>query len=35
MLGDLFYTAVLFGGFALLENRFPVLRLKQPRPLAA
>jgi hypothetical protein len=26
MVGDLFYTAVLFGGFALLESRFPVLR---------
>jgi hypothetical protein len=26
MAGDLLYTAVLFGGFALLEQRFPVLR---------
>jgi hypothetical protein len=24
--GDLFYTALLFGGFALLERTFPVLR---------
>ena len=24
--GDLFYTAILFGGFALLERAFPVLR---------
>ena len=31
--GDLLYTAVLFGGFALLERRFPVL--KAPRPLPA
>jgi hypothetical protein len=35
MLGDLFYTAVLFGGFALLEHRFPVLRLQQRGPVAA
>lgn len=34
VLGDLLYTAVLFGGFALLERQFPVLRLQQPRPLA-
>lgn len=33
MLGDLFYTAVLFGGFALLERRFPALQ--QPRALPA
>ena len=26
LLGDLLYTAVLFGGFALLENRLPALR---------
>ena len=26
LLGDLFYTALLFGGFALLENRFTALR---------
>ena len=26
LIGDLFYTALLFGGFALLQNRFPVLR---------
>lgn len=26
LLGDLFYTAVLFGGFALAEKRFPQLR---------
>ena len=26
LLGDLLYTAVLFGGFALLERRLPVLR---------
>jgi len=26
VIGDLFYTALLFGGFALLQNRFPVLR---------
>ena len=31
--GDLLYTAVLFGGFALLERLFPILRA--PRPLAA
>lgn len=27
--GDLFYTLVLFGGFALLEWQFPKLRLQQ------
>jgi hypothetical protein len=26
LLGDLSYTVVLFGGFALLERRIPVLR---------
>jgi hypothetical protein len=26
--GDLFYAAVLFGGFALLERKVPALRLK-------
>lgn len=31
--GDLFFTAVLFGGFALLERRFPTLR--EPRMTAA
>src|SRR5947209_3337279 len=35
MLGDLFYTAILFGGFALLEHRFPLLRLPQLRRVAA
>jgi hypothetical protein len=33
--GDLLYTGVLFGGFALLERQFPVLRLEAPRPFAA
>jgi hypothetical protein len=28
LLGDLFYSGVLFGMFALLQQRFPVLRLK-------
>jgi signal transduction histidine kinase len=32
MVGDLLYTAVLFGGFALLERQFPVLRLQAPAP---
>lgn len=27
--GDLFYSAVLFGSFALLQQRFPVLGMKQ------
>ena len=31
--GDLFFTAVLFGGFALLERRFP--KLREPRMTAA
>jgi Family of unknown function (DUF6580) len=26
VMGDLFYTALLFGGFALLESRFSILR---------
>jgi hypothetical protein len=30
--GDLFFSAVLFGGFALLEWRVPVLRSKAPQP---
>lgn len=30
--GDLFYTFVLFGGFALLEWQFPKLRLQQAVP---
>jgi hypothetical protein len=30
--GDLFFTAVLFGGFALLEKRFP--KLREPRMTA-
>jgi hypothetical protein len=35
--GDLFFTAVLFGGFALLERSFPLLRENgaQPAALAA
>src|SRR5947209_7989659 len=35
--GDLFYTAILFGGFALLERRFPALRAPEtaPHPLTA
>jgi hypothetical protein len=28
--GDLFYTLVLFGGFALLERQFPTLQLQRP-----
>jgi hypothetical protein len=32
--GDLLYTLVLFGGFALLEWRFRVLRAASPEPLA-
>ena len=31
--GDLFFSALLFGGFALLEQRLPTLR--EPRPQAA
>jgi hypothetical protein len=30
--GDLFYTLVLFGGFALLERQFPKLQPQQPLP---
>ena len=30
--GDLLYTAALFGGFALLERRFPVLKRTPPMP---
>jgi hypothetical protein len=26
LIGDLLYTAVLFGGFALLERQLPILR---------
>lgn len=29
--GDLFYVALLFGGFALLERSFPALRDPEPR----
>ena len=34
IVGDLLYTALLFGGFALLENRFAALK-EQPVPQAA
>lgn len=34
LLGDLFFTALLFGGFALLERSFPTLR-EGPGPEAA
>ena len=30
--GDLFYTAILFGGFALLHNLVPQLRAGKPQP---
>jgi hypothetical protein len=31
--GDLFYSGVLFGGFALLERAMPILRAgAEPRP---
>jgi len=30
--GDLFYSALLFGGFALLERQIPVLRAGQLQP---
>ena len=33
--GDLLYTLVLFGGFALLERQFPALRIESAEPLAA
>jgi hypothetical protein len=39
LLGDVFYTAVLFGGFHILERHFPVLRapvtLEAARPAAS
>jgi hypothetical protein len=35
MMGDLLYTAVLFGGFALLERQFPALRTEAAEPVAA
>ncbi len=39
LVGDLFYTAVLFGGFQLLEQRFSGLREQPlalgPAPLSA
>lgn len=31
LLGDLFYSGVLFGSFALLQQRFPLLRIKERR----
>jgi hypothetical protein len=34
LIGDLLYTALLFGGFALLESRFVMLR-ESPLPQAA
>jgi hypothetical protein len=30
MAGDLLYTGILFGGFALLEQQFPVLQRSRP-----
>ena len=30
--GDLFFSALLFGGFALLERRVPMLRMAAPQP---
>ncbi|HEY2445541.1 MAG TPA: DUF6580 family putative transport protein [Rhizomicrobium sp.] len=33
--GDLLYTLVLFGGFALLERRYPALRSEAALPAAA
>jgi hypothetical protein len=30
LLGDLAYTALMFGGFALLERRFAALRAPSP-----
>jgi hypothetical protein len=30
--GDLFYTTLLFGGFALAERLVPALRLEQRQP---
>ena len=35
LMGDLFYTLVLFGGFALLEWEFPALRIRESRATAA
>jgi hypothetical protein len=35
LLGDLAYTALMFGGFALLERRFASLRSPAPAPLPA
>jgi len=32
--GDLLFTAVLFGGFALIERSFPALRKKTASPVA-
>ena len=32
--GDVFYTAVLFGGFALAERSLPALRAAAPMPAA-
>jgi len=32
LVGDALYTAVLFGGFALAEKLFPVLRERDLRP---
>ena len=33
--GDLLYTFVLFGGFALMERRFPALRIETAEAVAA
>ena len=30
--GDLLFSALLFGGFALLEHRVPMLRAPEPQP---
>jgi hypothetical protein len=35
LVGDLFYTLLLFGGFALLERGFPALREADTRPVTA
>jgi hypothetical protein len=32
MTGDLFYTGLLFGGFALAEHLMPSLRAREPQP---
>jgi hypothetical protein len=29
LLGDLFYSGVLFGAFALVQKQFPVLRIQR------